>query len=108
MNLKYKLISFVTSLALIGTMAANALAEKPSKSAAVAQPNITLTTSTPNIQLGQSVDITLSIDAQKEGFAGLNAVVGCAQAGLTPDTVRSDLPHFFYPKKTEALSAAWY
>ena len=105
MNLKYKLISFVTSLALIGTMSANALAEKPSKSAAVAQPNITLTTSTPNIQLGQSVDITLSIDAQKEGFAGLNAVVGCAQAGLTPDTVRSDLTcppgftTFFLPQK---------
>ena len=105
MNLKYKLISFVTSLALIGTMAANALAEKPSKSAAVAQPNITLTTSTPNIQLGQSVDITLSIDAQKEGFAGLNAVVGCAQAELTPDTVRSDLTcppgftTFFLPQK---------
>lgn len=105
MNLKYKLISFVTSLALIGTMSANALAEKSSKSAAVAQPNITLTTSTPNIQLGQSVDITLSIDAQKEGFAGLNAVVGCAQAGLTPDTVRSDLTcppgftTFFLPQK---------
>ena len=105
MNLKYKLISFVTSLALIGTMSANALAEKSSKSAAVAQPNITLTTSTPNIQLGQSVDITLSIDAQKEGFAGLSAVVGCAQAGLTPDTVRSDLTcppgftTFFLPQK---------
>ena len=91
MNLKYKLISFATSLALIGTMAANALAEKPSKSAAVAQPNITLTTSTPNIQLGQSVDITLSIDAQKEGFAGLSAVVGCAQAGLTPAEVSSTI-----------------
>ena len=106
MNLKYKLISFATSLALIGTMAANALAEKPSKSAAtVKQPTITLTTSTPNIQLGQSVEITLSIDAQKEGFAGLNAVVGCAQAGLTPDTVRSDLTcppgftTFFLPQK---------
>ena len=106
MNLKYKLISFVTSLALIGTMSANALAEKPSKSAAtVKQPTITLTTSTPNIQLGQSVEITLSIDAQKEGFAGLNAVVGCAQAGLTPDTVRSDLTcppgftTFFLPQK---------
>lgn len=91
MNLKYKLISFVTSLALIGTMSANALAEKPSKSAAVAQPNITLTTSTPNIQLGQSVDITLSIDAQKEGFAGLSAFVECAQAGLTPAKVSSSI-----------------
>ncbi|MCI6305211.1 MAG: MBG domain-containing protein [Subdoligranulum sp.] len=91
MNLKYKLISFVTSLALIGTMSANALAEKPSKSAAVAQPNITLTTSTPNIQLGQSVEIALSIDAQKEGFAGLSAVVGCAQAGLTPAKVSSSI-----------------
>lgn len=91
MNLKYKLISFVTSLALIGTMAANALAEKPSKSAAVAQPNITLTTSTSNIQVGQSVDITLSIDAQEEGFAGLRAFVKCAQAGLTPAKVNSSI-----------------
>ena len=92
MNLKYKLISFVTSLALIGTMSANALAEKPSTPAAtVKQPTITLTTSTPNIQMGQSVEITLSIDAQKEGFAGLSAVVGCAQAGLTPATVSSSI-----------------
>lgn len=91
MNLKYKLISFVTSLALIGTMSANALAEKPSKSAAVAQPNITLTTSTSNIQVGQSVDITLSIDAQKEGFAGLRAFVKCDQAGLTPAKVNSSI-----------------
>lgn len=109
MNLKYKLISFVTSLALIGTMSANALAEKPSKSAAVAQPNITLTTSTPNIQLGQSVDITLSIDAQKEGFAGLSAVVGCAQAGLTPakvsssisDDVKKNFSQVRLPEKTD-------
>lgn len=109
MNLKYKLISFVTSLALIGTMAANALAEKPSKSAAVAQPNITLTTSTSNIQVGQSVDITLSIDAQEEGFAGLKAVVGCAQAGLTPakvsssisDDVKKDFSQVRLPEKTD-------
>lgn len=109
MNLKYKLISFATSLALIGTMAANALAEKPSKSAAVAQPNITLTTSTPNIQVGQSVDITLSIDAQKEGFAGLSAVVGCAQAGLTPakvsssisDDVKKNFSQVRLPEKTD-------
>lgn len=108
MNLKYKLISFVTSLALIGTMSANALAEKPSKSAAVAQPNITLTTSTPNIQLGQSVEIALSIDAQKEGFAGLSAVVGCAQAGLTPakvsfsisDDVKQSFSDVTLPEKT--------
>ena len=108
MNLKYKLISFVTSLALIGTMSANALAEKPSKSAAVAQPNITLTTSTPNIQLGQSVDITLSIDAQKEGFAGLSAFVECAQAGLTPakvsssisDEVKQSFSDIMLPEKT--------
>ena len=109
MNLKYKLISFATSLALIGTMSANALAEKPSKSAAVAQPNITLTTSTPNIQVGQSVDITLSIDAQEEGFAGLKAVVGCDQAGLTPakvsssisDDVKKDFSQVLLPKKTD-------
>lgn len=105
MNLKYKLISFATSLALIGTMAANALAEKPSTPAAVKQPTITLTTSTPNIQVGQSVEIALSIDAQEEGFAGLSAFVECAQAGLTPDTVRSDLTcptgftTFFLPQK---------
>lgn len=105
MNLKYKLISFVTSLALIGTMSANALAEKPSTPAAVKQPTITLTTSTPNIQVGQSVEIALSIDAQEEGFAGLSAFVECAQAGLTPDTVRSDLTcptgftTFFLPQK---------
>ena len=79
MNLKYKLISFATSLALIGTMAANALAEKPSTPAAVKQPTITLTTSTPNIQVGQSVEIALSIDAQEEGFAGLSAFYKCAQ-----------------------------
>lgn len=91
MNLKYKLISFVTSLALIGTMSANALAEKTPTLATVKQPTITLTTSTPNIQVGQSVDITLSIDAQKEGFAGLKAVVGCAQAGLTPAKVSSSI-----------------
>ena len=109
MNLKYKLISFVTSLALIGTMSANALAEKPSKSAAVAQPNITLTTSTPNIQLGQSVEITLSIDAQKEGFAGLSAFVECAQAGLTPaevsssisDDVKKNFSQVRLPEKTD-------
>ena len=110
MNLKYKLISFVTSLALIGTMSANALAEKPSKSAAtVKQPTITLTTSTPNIQLGQSVDITLSIDAQKEGFAGLSAFVECAQAGLTPaevsssisDDVKKNFSQVRLPEKTD-------
>lgn len=108
MNLKYKLISFATSLALIGTMAANALAEKPS-TPAVKQPTITLTTSTPNIQVGQSVDITLSIDAQEEGFAGLKAVVGCAQAGLTPakvsssisDDVKKDFSQVLLPKKTD-------
>lgn len=92
MNLKYKLISFATSLALIGTMAANALAEKTSTPAAtVKQPTITLTTSTPNIQMGQSVEITLSIDAQKEGFAGLSAFVECDQAGLTPAKVNSSI-----------------
>lgn len=109
MNLKYKLISFVTSLALIGTMSANALAEKPSTPAAVKQPTITLTTSTPNIQVGQSVDITLSIDAQEEGFAGLKAVVGCAQAGLTPakvsssisDDVKKDFSQVRLPEKTD-------
>ena len=106
MNLKYKLISFATSLALIGTMAANALAEKPSTPAAtVKQPTITLTTSTPNIQVGQSVEIALSIDAQEDGFAALSAFVECAQAGLTPDTVLSDLTcppgftTFFLPQK---------
>lgn len=90
MNLKYKLISFATSLALIGTMAANALAEKPS-TPAVKQPTITLTTSTPNIQVGQSVEIALSIDAQEEGFAGLSAFVECDQAGLTPTKVISSI-----------------
>ena len=91
MNLKYKLISFATSLALIGTMAANALAEKASTPATVKQPNITLTTSTPNIQVGQSVDITLSIDAQEDGFAGLRAFVKCDQTGLTPAKVISSI-----------------
>lgn len=90
MNLKYKLISFATSLALIGTMSANALAEKPS-TPAVKQPTITLTTSTPNIQVGQSVEIALSIDAQEEGFAGLSAFVECDQAGLTPTKVISSI-----------------
>lgn len=109
MNLKYKLISFATSLALIGTMAANALAEKTSTPAAVAQPNITLTTSTPNIQLGQSVKIALSIDAQKEGFAGLSAFVECAQAGMTlanvsssiSDNVKKDFSKVYLPEKTD-------
>lgn len=91
MNLKYKLISFVTSLALISTMAANALAEKASTPATVKQPNLTLTTSTPNIQVGQSVDITLSIDAQEDGFAGLRAFVKCDQTGLTPAKVISSI-----------------
>ena len=71
MKFTQKVLSLVTSLALVCGMAANTLPVQAA--AAQPAPTITLTADKANVCVGEPVTLTVSIDGSKAAFAGLAA-----------------------------------
>lgn len=76
MKLKYRLLSLATSLALVFGLNTNALAAPVTKSAktAAAVPEIKLSATNENVQVGDELTVSVSVDGSANGFAAL--VVG--------------------------------
>lgn len=76
MKFKYRLLSLATSLALVFGLNTNALAAPVTKSAktAAAVPEIKLSATNENVQVGDELTVSVSVDGSANGFAAL--VVG--------------------------------
>lgn len=76
MKLKYRLLSLATSLALVFGLNTNALAAPVTKSSktAAAVPEIKLSATNENVQVGDELTVSVSVDGSANGFAAL--VVG--------------------------------
>lgn len=76
MKLKYRLLSLATSLALVFGLNTNTLAAPVTKSAktAAAVPEIKLSATNENVQVGDELTVSVSVDGSANGFAAL--VVG--------------------------------
>ena len=73
MKLKYRLLSLATSLALVFGSNTNALAAPVTKSAkaAAAIPEIKLSATNENVQVGDELTVSVSVDGSANGFAVL-------------------------------------
>lgn len=73
MKLKYRLLSLATSLALVFGLNTNALAAPVTKSAkaAAAVPEIKLSATNENVQVGDELTVSVSVDGSTNGFAAL-------------------------------------
>lgn len=88
MKLTYRLLSFVTSLALACGLTTNVLAANTKSTVEQPAPTITLAADKTNVTVGDTVTFTLSIDGTENGFSSLKVSID-ADTALVPSSVKA-------------------